>query len=214
MQRHFIYWMLPTIAVGTMIAAYFSGIDALREIVAPRINREFGLLENLQLVLIAIVIWGAIHGLRRAQTGPEKALFAVIAVVSVFVFLEEMDYGLHFYEYLTGNQGPEIRNFHNENHHLSLINKVAGVIIAVFYIALPLLGPYSNNRIVRYFTPPRLILATALCAFAARSMAHYLEDAGYYPHGPLDGNIAEFREFFTYYLTMLYVLGLAKILRK
>ena len=85
---------------------------------------------------------------------------------------------------------------------------------SIFYIALPLLGPYSNNRIIRYFTPPRLIVVTALCGFLARSAAHYLEDAGYYPNGPLDGNIAEFREFFTYYLTMLYVLGLAKVLQE
>lgn len=214
MQRHFIYWILPSIFVGATIAGYFSGTDALREIVAPRINREFGLLENMELVPIAITVLGAIYGFRRAQTRLERMLFAIIAVVSIFIFLEEIDYGLHFYEYLTGADRASIRNIHNGGGRLAIFNNVAGVVIAIFYVALPLFGPYSDNKVIRYFTPPKLIVVTVVCSFMASTVAHYLNRAGYYPKGSLDGNIAEFREFFTYYLTMLYVLGLAKVLQR
>ena len=47
-HKHFYYWLLPSILTIVLALCNYSGIHLLQTIVSPPINREFGLLENLQ----------------------------------------------------------------------------------------------------------------------------------------------------------------------
>ncbi|MER8614896.1 hypothetical protein [Mesorhizobium sp. M1136] len=210
LRLHFIYWILPSLWIGAMMAAYFSGIDALRHIVSPPVNREFGLLENSQLVVLAIIIWICWNAFRVANAPSRKAMFAVFGLVSVGVFLEEIDYGLHIYEYFFGATGLTVRNLHNQKGMLSVIKDISEGITIVLFAILPMLKPYIRNPTLRSFIPRRLITLTAVLGLALALVAHRLEQSGFYLGGPLHGNIAEFREFFTYWVAMLYFLELSQ----
>ena len=85
-----------------MVLMYFSGVHALQQIISPRIDgmyvnsqREFGLLENMQNVLLIAIVIIAGRAVFKPKPAWERAGFSGIALLSVFVLLEEMDYGLH-----------------------------------------------------------------------------------------------------------------------
>lgn len=206
--RHFLYWMLPSAFTLAMIFAYFSGVAFLRDLVASPVNREFGLLENIQLVIIGVATWIAISGFRRATGTLDKALFAAIAIAAIFAFLEEMDYGIHFYELFFGSTGLEVRNVHNQPGKLKIIKNLTEAVTIGFFVVLPLVAPYIRNPLVRAFAPDKLIVATVAAGLGLGLFAHQLDDAGLYLDGPLKNNISEFRETFTYWLMMLYCLEL------
>jgi hypothetical protein len=206
--RHFIYWMLPTAITALLVLFYFSGIGPLRDLVAPPINREYGLLENLQLAIILSAAGVGIVGMRRAGTTFERAAFGLFSVGSLFILLEEMDYGLHFWEFVFGSSDLTIRNIHNQDDNLRLFKRTAAVITGAFFVVLPLAATRIRHPLVRYFAPDPMIVTTVVAGIVVGEVAHYLQ-TGHYPNGPLDRNISEFRETFTYYMVLLYSADLA-----
>ena len=96
------YGIIPLLTGLTLVAAYFSGVDPLMNLVARRGQREYGAVENLQnllLILIAVRAWRA-AGL---ETAPRmRYLGRALSVFAVFVLMEELDWGDHYYRSLTG----------------------------------------------------------------------------------------------------------------
>jgi hypothetical protein len=100
----FYYWTLPVIVLVPQIIMYFSGIQWMVEIVCPSINREFGTIENLQLLILLYMTIICLLGAIRKQNKLEKTGFAFLTLFSLLVFFEEMDWGAHYIEYFSGEK--------------------------------------------------------------------------------------------------------------
>lgn len=218
-RKLFVYFALPLSVSGILLAMYFSGVRFFEnvvampyfEAVAENSRREFGLLENLQhLVLLGISVI-ALRAIPKQSHILTRALFIGIALGAVFMFAEEIDYGLHYYEYLAGVPHDEIaeeRNLHNVGDRTSRLKTISDIgMILVFGIA-PLVLFKVRNPWVRYLLPDRYMIATLIAAFIVRTLSHALDDRGY-GHG-LQSNMSEFRELITYYMGLLYTWQLAR----
>jgi len=211
--RHFVFWILPTFVSATLALAYFSGMEPLRSIVAPQPNRELGVLEHLQSFLLLATTVGGTVGFRNAGHRVEKAVSALVAAGGAFLLLEEMDFGLHYWELVFGETGLTNLNIHNQGEALPVIKRASDALTIILFLVIPLVAWRVSDPRLRYFLPDRLTAMTVLGGLAVSLLAHALDDARLYPDGPLSGNISEFRETFTYYAIMLYGLDLA-LLRK
>ena len=94
------------------IGFYFSGSFALQQLISPIMPdmhgaswRELGMVEQTQNILLLITA-GLLLKESIARTHVcEKIILASGSIVFLFVFLEEIDYGAHFYEYFFGGNG-------------------------------------------------------------------------------------------------------------
>ena len=219
------YVLLPAAVSLALMGLYFSGIGALQAIIVPKIPglqpyswREFGALEMLQnLVLLALIVL-LIRSLRQARANALRAGLVVALAVTAFVLLEEIDYGLHFSEWLSGSTGSLApqgwnRNLHNRVtedgvQYGSYMKLAANLAVVAALFIFPLLPPGRLPAIARALQPSRWIIATVLLMVFMSWLAHTLDDAGLASvggvPGPLEHNISEFRELNLYYLFLLY----------
>ncbi|MFP6582249.1 MAG: hypothetical protein VCD00_06805 [Candidatus Hydrogenedentota bacterium] len=209
------YIAVPILSALVMVLMYFSGIPVLRQIITPTIEgiygnsqREFGLLENLQNVLLLTMVIFAIRGAVRKEYLVERVAFGGLACFALFVFLEEIDYGLHFYEYARGIQSDEAaanRNLHNVGDRTSTIKRVVDLGMFVLFVVLPFGFHKSRNRYLRYLAPDRYSVFTLLGSVLVSQFAHFLNDRGFGDAANIGSNISEFREYVTYWLFLLYI---------
>lgn len=209
------YIAVPITSALIMVLMYFSGIPVLRQIITPTIEgiygnsqREFGLLENLQNVLLLTMVIFAIRGALRKKDLYERVAFGGLACFAFFVFLEEIDYGLHFYEYARGIQSDEAaadRNLHNVGDRTSTIKRIVDVGMFVLFVVLPFGFHKSRNRYLRYLAPDRYSVLTLMGGVLVSKFAHLLNDRGYGDAANIGSNISEFREYVTYWLFLLYI---------
>jgi hypothetical protein len=218
--------VLPGVMSLLLIALYFSGNDYLQQWVAPKIDnmplfsaREFGALEILQNILLLGIVFYAARCLVAAGDWWVKLAALFLVMVSVFTFLEEIDYGIHVVEYFTGEYGsldPEgwNRNWHNKTgadgvQNVGMVKLVAKIGLLSGFVLAPLLLFSSRNRTIRMLLPSRWTIATVVLIALLSVLAHYLDDAGYSvicgEPGNLHKNISEFRELNMYYLMLVYV---------
>ena len=217
-SRWMIYLVIPLGVSTVLIAMYFSGVPLLQHIVTPEFeglhpdsNREFGLLENLQNVCLLIMVITAGIAVRNKESRLEKAAFLGIALFSLFVFLEELDYGLHFYEMAFGvhsYDAAEVRNIHNTYDLTNPMKHGALIGMMLLFVIFPLAFAESNRPLIRYITPDRFAIFTMVVMFLTRTLAHTLRDAGFGSGGSISHNISEFRELTTYYLFTVYLVDL------
>ena len=213
-ESMYIYGILPFGVLLVMVGMYFSEIGWMQAVVAPKVNREFGLLETLQhLLLISIVLLAA--RIARHSTGRlECVVFTLVALGATVQFLEEIDYGLHYYEALTGIPASEravIRNIHNRHtesgvEFVRLIKPLMDLGLLIFFVVLPLAAGRVSNARLRSFFPSRWSILLLVGIFLISRLAHYLDDGGHGLQGSLTQAIGEFRELGVYYLFMLYIL--------
>jgi len=219
LKKLLLYFCIPLLVTLPLVGMYFSGIRVLQFIVSPyhtgmnpSSSREFGLLENIQnIVLIAIIII-AFTGFRRKRLRWDKAAFGFITAFGVFVLLEELDYGLHIYEYVRGipwSDSSTFRNVHNIGETTQLAKQVVDTGMVVLFVIAPLALARSKKPLVRYLTPDRYSVLTMLAALIVRFVAHALKDHGFGTWGTMHSNLSEFRELITYYVFMLYLVEVA-----
>lgn len=218
-KKILIYFGVPLVVTGTLVAFYFSGVAGLQQIVAPRIrgvlpntSREFGLLENVQnLVLLAMLVV-SVAGVLVKKTRLEKAGLALLSLFILVVFLEEIDYGLHYYEYFNDvpwNERAEVRNWHNQGDRTDQIKRPVDIVTILLFVIAPILFANSRWPLLRFLTPDRYSILTLAAAFIIRSLAHGLEERGIGDRGVIHQNLSEFRELITYYVYFLYVIEIA-----
>lgn len=219
----FIY--IPLIANALFIGFYFSGIESLQQIIVPSISflsgnnwREFGLVEQVQNICLLITIVILIKTFIKKRKQIEKNVFAILALFFTFVFLEEIDYGLHFYELFSGaNTDLKIRNIHNQHYNdrqiVEYLKQLIDFIMFLWFILLPVFITKFKNNILRCIIPLRWFIVGFIIAILFSRIAHLFEDMGYgiiaNVEGNLAGNISEFRETNTYYFFMLYIWQLS-----
>lgn len=214
---------------AALIFLYFSGSPTLQQIAAPSIEglipsqgSEFGLIETLQNILLLGVIIVLIVGAIKSSFILDRFLYVLALAVFTFLFLEEVDYGLHYYEFLTGGTtGVETRNWHNQwNEGLenaTRLKRLSDAVNAIWFVLIPLLARWKpiGNAVSRINIVPTIWFAAGfVLALVLSKFAHYLDDQGYSVingvPGNIDGKIAEFRETSIYYLYLLYALQLIK----
>ena len=182
----------------------------------------------LQNALLALIV---LYLARSALLTGERwlrAAFGLLAFLFIFVLLEEIDYGLHYYDYFTGSMvessaGEWNRNLHNRSTAAgvqwgSYMKLVSKAMLVLGFVVAPLVMHRSENRLARLLTPSRWAAATVLLMFVLSRLAHVLDRAGLSlidgTAGGLEHNISEFREFNLYYLFLLYFAELFSKLKK
>lgn len=228
------YILAPLAVSALMMGMYFSGSVPLQQLVAPTIEgmssftwREFGVLEMLQNALLLYIVILLIRSAFAADKAFLSAVFVLLAMGFLFVLLEEIDYGQHFVEYLSGTNeslDPEgwDRNVHNRTtaegvQYGSYMKTVATVTLISGFLVAPFLLGKSRFRVIRLFTPSRWAAATVLLIALLSRVAHLLDDSGLAVingvPGNLEYNISEFRELNMYYLFLVYFAELHNRLR-
>ncbi|MCW8926023.1 MAG: hypothetical protein OQJ84_07190 [Xanthomonadales bacterium] len=218
--------VLPGVLSLLLMGMYFSGNAWLQNIVAPRMDsmplfsaREFGALELLQNFFLLCVVLYSIRCFLVARERLVKLVALLLIFVSVFTFLEEIDYGAHFVEYFTGEHGSLAqetwdRNWHNKINasgvqNVSYVKLAANIGLLSGFVLAPLLLSSVRNRTIRLLVPSRWMIATVVLILLLGFLAHYLDDAGHSMIGGNPGilhkNISEFRELNMYYVFLLYV---------
>ena len=218
-KKVIIYFVAPLAVSLVLIGMYFSGIESLQRIITPHMPnlhpnsaREFGLLENLQNILLIAMCAMAFLGIRRQTWRLGKAAMAGLGLFSVFILLEEIDYGLHFYEWIMNvppGEHVEERNLHNFGKRTNRIKQLVDICMVLIFVISPFALAKTRKPLVRYLTPDRFSALTIICMLIVRTLAHQLNDRGFGVGGGIVKNISEFRELITYYLFTLYVFEIA-----
>jgi len=213
-QNIVLYGVIPAVVSLALIGGYFSGVALLQHIVSPNLDlpnpnaaREFGLLENLQNVYLLAIIGICVVAAKR-RNGRFRMLFAGASLFVGFVLLEEIDYGLHYYEMATGvsSYDPEqIRNVHNIGETTRYVKRVADVILVLVFGLFPFVLRKNKNAFVRMVLPSPYSFLTLVVMLVMRSLAHGLQDLGVGNPGSIEKNLSEFREVNIYYLALVYV---------
>lgn len=218
--------VLPAVIGLILLGMYFGGNPFLQNLIAPTMSntpgfsaREFGVLEMLQNIFLLCVIYYAVRCVMTARDLEVKLFTLLILAASVFVLLEEIDYGAHFLEYFSGQYAslsPETwnRNWHNKTgpagvQNVSYLKLAASIAVLAGFVVAPLLLHRNAHPTIRLLLPSRWMIATVMLIVLLSLLAHWLEDSGYAVIGSnagnLQSNISEFRELNMYYLFLLYV---------
>lgn len=154
--------------------------------------REFGLLENAQHVLLLVSFAVLLAGVRRATERLQRAGFVLASAMALFVFLEEIDYGVHWQRYAAcdaplawfrpvphsewnalAQTRAEGFQFTLHSRGLTTEFKVANdAILVAAFVLFPLLAPRFRNRYVRYLAPDRHSILTVAVALATSEAIH------------------------------------------
>ncbi len=229
MQKNLaLYVFIPLSINLLLVSLYFSGNTFCQHLISPVIEglpfrswREFGLLEQLQNLFILIIVVLFIRAALQNELRLEKVFFATGAALFFFLFLEEIDYGLHFYSYLTGNSSETGNyNWHNlksfgKRQNGTYLKKISDLAMIVWFILLPLLGKkFYFPPVLKAVIPSPWFVLTLIIAACTSSLAHYLDglewDIINGVQGSLFGNTSEFRETNTYYICLLYAMQLTR----
>lgn len=75
LTRHLVYWILPSAVTLLCSIVYFLNVFGAAEIIAPDVKREFGLLENLQIVLLLVILCLCVKRFRKSTVKREQYVF-------------------------------------------------------------------------------------------------------------------------------------------
>lgn len=222
-SRHLLYWILPSAITLACIFIFFFDIFGMSKAIAPEFNREFGVVENLQLILLLIISFIAYKGIRTSTNKNARRVFRVIFGISVFMFLEEVDYGLHYIDYinLPADQvtstmfidyDNEIRNLHNNGKGQNISKLIAYSLVVICFVITPLIPTKVRNRfpIIKYLSPSLFIVSTAISILIVNNIALYIYQNYEYTNQALNGNVSEFEEIMIYYIFLLYIAELVR----
>jgi len=205
------YGALPAVVAVALVGMYFSGLRPLQALVAPRGQREFGLLENLQNLALLGIALRAWRGAGREGSARAKHAARLLALFALFVLMEELDWGDHYYAAWSGRQilPGEKLNLHNRGDVTGWSKRIVDLSMFLGCVVAPALGSRLPERL-RPWVPSGYSFWTLLVGVVAGWAAHTLEDAGWPTNRALRSNISEFRELFVYWLAWLYLGEIAR----
>ncbi|MFO7973722.1 MAG: hypothetical protein R6V12_03725 [Candidatus Hydrogenedentota bacterium] len=202
--RKVIIYLIVPIGVSLLLnIMYFSGNIVLQRIVVPNLPplplqdwREFGLLENLQHLLLLAIIMTAAYGTYRKRWKWERLGFALLSLGTLFVFLEEIDYGTVYHDYLTSDHdfewfmprsewSPDLLgelsqeesfSVHNQFKLTRIFKHVGDTLLVLIFGIVPLVAWRVDNRWLTYLAPDRFAVLTLIAIFVLRNITHALGD--------------------------------------
>ena len=213
-RKNFYYWILPLVSISILVLMNYSGIGILQTIVSPEINREFGLLENLQLLVLAVVFFVCLKSIDRKRHKTENFAYAFLALLFFVAFLEEIDYGIHYYEYFfrSGVEDKSIvRNIHNQGNNNYYLRQTTYVVMVLCFVLLPLLKEKIKSSFIRHFCADKMIISSFAVYLFIGQLARRLPQWGMEVNESLRGNHQEFEELAFYYIILLYIYELARL---
>jgi len=215
-KKLLIYLIIPILISLSFVWGYFSGDLDIQELVAPRINREYGILENLQNLILLALIFLTVYGLIRKRFRFERVILVCVLAGSIFLLLEEMDYGRNHYRYLIGNpidnrledgeRGNIDWNIHNQGNLNQIFKQSLDQGLIAFFVIFSLVTWKSTNRMIRYLRPDHWFILTMVAMLAVSRYSKALNKAGLGMDGALRSNTAEFRELIVYYVFLVFLL--------
>jgi len=201
---------------------YFFNIFGLSFVIAPEYNREFGVIENTQLLIIGSMFLVSFKSYRISKMKLDKIIFLVIVLVSIFMFLEEMDYGVHIYDYLSGMSHADlvikyynepITNVHNQGkltHYFKLSTYVGFVLLLVIIPAIKSRVQLSN-RYLGFIVSSKYFIYSLIAMALLNRLALYMDKTVEHSSiTSLNSNVSEFEEVFIYYIMLVYLLELKR----
>jgi len=209
---HFTYWQFPLLLGLLLVFMNYSGISFLTELVSPDVNREFGLLENLQLLLIASSLVYVLKAIRLKDFWFEKLAYVVLAMFFLFLFLEEIDYGIHYYEFfITGVEEDKgmVRNFHNQGDNNFYLRQASYIVMVVLFIVMPFFKKKIKNNLFHHFAAKQYIIYSFIVYLFIGQVSRWLPKLGMPINESLRGNHQEFEELILYYTILLFVYEIA-----
>ena len=215
-SAHFTYWQFPLIAGIFLVFLNYSGIRGFTELISPDVNREFGLLENLQLLLIATTFIYAVKAIRLKKFWFEKLAYVVLSLFFVVLFLEEIDYGIHYYEYFVKGVTEDksiVRNFHNQGDNNYYLRQASYVVMVLLFVVLPFFRNKIKNNLLHHFVASSMIIYSFLVYLFIGQLSRWMPKLGMPVNESLRGNHQEFEELVLYFIILLYVYEIA-ILKK
>ena len=210
-KLHFRYWILPLLVLSPLIIMYFSGVRWAQEFVCPSVNPELGVVENIQLILLFMIFIISVLAVKKKESRIEKIIFLLLSVFSLFVFLEEIDYGKHFLSYFKGHGDTLFReltgitNIHNEGNNAKLFKRSIYPFMGLLFIIVPLLIDKIKNPLLKYLTPGKWFIVTAIITIFSYLIPRLLVDLKIFEDGGFGWNIGEFSEIMVYYIFFLYL---------
>jgi len=203
-RKVLLYVVLPVVVNVILLAMYFSGNLALQRIVSPKLPplppdawREFGVLENLQNLILLLLAGLALIGIFRKPRRIEKAAWALAFLCIVFVVLEEIDHGFHLRAYLGSEQNlqwfqpasqwpaellektdwtREPANIHNQAGLNKLFKAASDVLLVLFFVLLPVFSGKIRKPWLLYITPYRYAILTVVAMGCLSLLTHALGD--------------------------------------
>ena len=210
LRQHFIYWLFPLLFICSLALAYFTGPRWLQNIVAPPINREFGLQENLEHLLILFIVLFSFLLFAREKKTFMKFIFLICFAGAAFLFLEEIDYGYHFINYYKGIspvQDTVIHNYHNrEKPTINRMMKLCYIIMAVAFVILPYIKKEKLPTWLQQLAPSSRLQFTVFILPLVGRFPLVLHNMNFVTNGSLDSNLSEFEEMGIYYIFLLYFI--------
>jgi hypothetical protein len=162
------YWIIPFLTLIVLIGMYFSGVKWAQEIICPTVDWELGIVENIQLALLLLIFIVAVIAVKKKKLKIERFAFLVLSVFSLFVFLEEIDYGNHFLMYFKGQDNTVFSdltgklNVHNMGNNAKLFKRSVYPLMGILFMVAPLVRDRISNPLLRYLLPCKWIITTAI----------------------------------------------------
>jgi hypothetical protein len=209
---HFAYWQFPLLFGLFLVLMNYSGISFLTELVSPDVNREFGLLEHLQLLLIAASFVYVLKSIRLKEFWFEKLSYVLLALFFLLLFLEEIDYGIHYYEFFVKGVREDksvIRNFHNQGDNNYYLRQASYVVMVLLFVVMPFFKSKIKNNLVNHFAASHYIIYSFLVYLFIGQVSRWLPKLGMPVNESLRGNHQEFEELILYYIILLFVYEVA-----
>lgn len=185
---------------------------------------ELGLLESVQAVVLlcAIGMAGVLLFQRGLSCPPwVRAWIAAGLVGTVYVFLEEISYGQHYFNWNTPGYWQEINDQHETNLHntSSWLDQKPRLLlelgVLVGGIIVPLLRRFKPSALpgkLKPILPDSALFITALLAILPRIYERVIALAGL-DHWNLFVRTSEVQEFYFFYFVLLYFVFLRSELR-
>jgi hypothetical protein len=206
-RDHFLYWGLPLVLSFILMVCYFQGPRWLQELAASSYNREFGLVEHTQNAVLLCIIYMAFRLLKLPHSKWLKLSYLLIFFTTVFVFLEEIDYGYHYINFIN-DAGARERSINHNIHNLPDVNNQLRlffyILITVFIIILPYFSSFKLPSLLAHFVADIRLQLTVLAFLVISQMAGVFNDLSHNTNMALHGNISEFEELALYYLFLVY----------
>jgi len=193
---------------------YFSEVPVLVNFIAPKENREWGILENLQLVIIFCIFLLSIYGSFKKARLLQKLGFCFVAFFAIFIFLEEMSYGVHLSQLLGGSEETYLSKYipnngiHSQGNNALLFKRTVKIIMALIFVIAPFFKSKIKNPYIRYVIPLPQILILAFLTLLVEYVPRLIVAFELRKDGGLGRNIAEFSEVMVYYIFLIYLIQL------
>jgi hypothetical protein len=208
---HMLYWGYPLFISLVLMLLYFQGSPWMQELTAPVYNREFGLLENIQNILLLLTAYMSLHLLISSRLGWIRFGYLLMFIAAAFTFLEEIDYGYHYINYLNDADAMARsvnHNIHNTGNTTNYIRLIFYILVVIFVIILPYVPSSKQPSWVNHFVPTVRLQLTLLAMLITSKLVGIFNEMSHSTNMALHGNLSEFEELCLYYLLMMYVYRL------